>query len=187
MFVFNHEKWGREVEELVAEVLDQETTIAQRPTDKRPAKHFDLHVLSSPRFRPASRPRRSRSRRKSRSSTSAHRATPRERRVGSVTDSAKRLRLVTLVKKTYYPLSTVVAEVRQRMKTHDEVTGGDLMKQYPKSADRAPHPRCAQAPVDRQAQVSQENRQLILSAFGSLRQKTTRAGADREFGAERDH
>src|SRR5207253_419790 len=28
-----------------------------------------------------------------------------------------------------------------------------------------------------QSRVSQENRQLILSAFGSLRQKTTRAGA----------
>ena len=45
VFVFNHDKWGGEVEDLVAEVLDQETTIAQRPTDERPVKHFDLHQL----------------------------------------------------------------------------------------------------------------------------------------------
>ena len=31
--------------DLVAEVLDQETTIAQRPADKRAAPHFDLHQL----------------------------------------------------------------------------------------------------------------------------------------------
>lgn len=46
VYVFNHQKWAPEVEELVAEVLDQETTIAQRPTEGRPVKHFDLHCLT---------------------------------------------------------------------------------------------------------------------------------------------
>jgi type III restriction enzyme len=178
VFVFNHDKWGGEVEDLVAEVLDQETTIAQRPTDKRPIKHFDLHLLDFTEI-PTGIEAKEVEKPKDIQKLNLRPQGDAEESVewASVTDSAKRLTTVTLVRNTYYSLSAVVAEVRQRMKTHDELTGGDLMKQYPKARiERLIRDALKRLSISG-TKISQENRQLILSAFGSLRQKTTRAGA----------
>lgn len=182
VFVFNHDRWGGEVEDLVAEVLDQETTIAQRPTDKRPVKHFDLHLLDFTEI-PTGIEAKEVEKPKEIQKLSLRPQGDAEESVewASVTDSAKRLTTVTLVKSTYFPLSTVVAEVRQRMKTHDEVTGGDLMKQYPKARIERLIREALKRLSIADLNISQENRQLILSAFGSLRQKTTRAGAILNF------
>jgi type III restriction enzyme len=178
VFVFNHDKWGGEVEDLVAEVLDQETTIAQRPTDKRPVKHFDLHLLDFTEIPTGIEAKEVEKPKEIQKLTLRPQGDAEESvEWASVTDSAKRLTTVTLVKSTYYPLGTVVAEVRQRMKSHDQVTGGDLMKQYPKSRiERLIRDALKRLSIT-DTKISQENRQLILSAFGSLRQKTTRAGA----------
>ena len=178
VFVFNHDKWGGEVEDLVAEVLDQETTIAQRPTDKRPVKHFDLHLLD---FTPIPTGIEAKEVEKPKEIQKLNLRPQGDAdesvEWASVTDSEKRLTTVTLVKSTYYALSTVVAEVRHRMKTHDAVTGGDLMKLYPKARiERLIRDALKRLSIG-DTKISQENRQLILSAFGSLRQKTTRAGA----------
>lgn len=178
VFVFNHDKWGGEVEDLVAEVLDQETTVAQRPTDKRPVKHFDLHLLDFTEI-PTGIEAKEVEKPKEIQKLNLRPQGDAEESVewASVTDSAKRLTTITLVKSTYYPLSAVVTEVRQRMKVHDQVTGGDLMKQYPKSRiERLIREALKRLSIS-DTKISQENRQLILSAFGSLRQKTTRAGA----------
>ena len=64
VYVFNHQKWGAEIEELVAEVLDRRRrSPSGRPT-ARPVPHFELHDLElqggADRHRGA---RRSRSRR----------------------------------------------------------------------------------------------------------------------------
>lgn len=182
VFVFNHDKWGGEVEDLVAEVLDQETTLAQRPTDKRPVKHFDLHLLDFTEI-PTGIKAKEVEKPKEIQKLNLRPQGDAEESVewASVTDSTKRLTTVTLVKSTYYPLSAVIAEVRQRMKTHDQVTGGDLMKQYPKSRiERLIGDALRRLSISN-TRISQENRQLILSAFGSLRQKTTRAGAILNF------
>ena len=182
VFVFNHDKWGGEVEDLVAEVLDQETTIAQRPTDKRPVKHFDLHLLDFTEIPTGIEAKQVEKPKEIRKLTLRPQGDAEESvEWASVTDSAKRLTTVTLVKSTYYPLSTVVAEVRMRMKTHDQVTGGDLMKQYPKARIERLIREALKRLSIADTKISQENRQLILSAFGSLRQKTTRAGAILNF------
>lgn len=178
VFVFNHDKWGGEVEDLVAEVLDQETTVAQRPTDKRPVEHFDLHLLEFSEV-PTGIEAKEVEKPKEIQKLNLRPQGDAEESVewASVTDAAKRLTTVTLVKSTYYPLSAVVAEVRQRMKVHDHVTGGDLMKQYSKARiERLIRDALKRLSI-KDTKISQENRQLILSAFGSLRQKTTRAGA----------
>lgn len=178
VFVFNHDKWGGEVEELVAEVLDQETTIAQRPTNERKARHFDLHLLDYTEV-PTGIEAKGVDKPKEIQKLNLRPQADAEESVewASVTDSGKRLTTVTLVKNTYYPLNAVVSEVRQRMKTHDEVTGGDLMKQYPKARIDTLIRNALKRLSIADAKISQENRQLILSAFGSLRQRTTRAGA----------
>jgi type III restriction enzyme len=63
------------------------------------------------------------------------------------------------------------------MKVHDHVTGGDLMKQYSKARIEQLIRDALKRLSIKDTKISQENRQLILSAFGSLRQRTTRAGA----------
>lgn len=96
----------------------------------------------------------------------------------SVSDSEQKVVLTTLVRETYYPLAEIVADVRQRMLLHDQRTGGDLAKTYPKKrVERLIRDALKRLKLKGTA-VSQENRQLIMSAFGSLRQKTSRAGAE---------
>ena len=179
VFVFNHQKWAPEVEELVAEVLDQETTIAQRPSDGRPTQHFDLHELTYTdvptgiQAKQVEKPREIK-----KLNLRPQRDAPESTEFSSVSDAQQKVVLTTLVRETYYPLAEVVADVRQRMLLHDTLTGGNLAKAYPKKRVE-PLIRDALKRLNvKGTAVSQENRQLIMSAFGSLRQKTTRAGAE---------
>jgi type III restriction enzyme len=179
VYVFNHQRWGPEIEEFVAEVLDVETTIAQRPTDGRACLHVELHDLEFAAVptgieakeleKPAEfgetialRPQRARD----------------EKTIFvSAVDSAKVDVLTTRVIDTLHPVAEVVADVRQRMLAHDKATGGTLAKTYPKKrVERMIVKSLKKLNLDG-TEVSQENRQLILSAFGSLRQKTKRPGA----------
>ncbi len=179
VYVFNHQKWAPEVEELVAEVLDQETTIAQRPTEGRPVEHFDLHCLTYKEVptgieaKAVEKPRDIR-----KINLRPQRDAPESTEFVSVSDSEQKVVLTTLVRETYYPLAEIVADVRQRMLLHDQRTGGDLAKTYPKKrVERLIRDALKRLKLKGTA-VSQENRQLIMSAFGSLRQKTSRAGAE---------
>ena len=179
VYVFNHQKWAPEVEELVAEVLDQETTVAQRPTDGRPTNHFSLHELTYKQTPTGIEPKKVEKPKDIKQlNLRPQRDAPEETEFQSVSDAKQSVVLTTLVKETYYPMSAVVADVRQRMKVHDEITGGDLMKAYPKKRiEGLILDALKRLKLDGTA-LSQENRQVILSTFGGLRQKTTRAGAE---------
>jgi type III restriction enzyme len=179
VYVFNHQRWAPEVEDLVAEVLDQETTIAQRPTDGRPTKHFDLHRLTYKEVptgieaKDIEKPRDIK-----KLNLRPQRDAPESTEFVSVSDSEQKVVLTTLVRETYYPMADVVADVRKRMLIHDELTGGDLAKAYPKTrVESLVRDALKRLKLEGTA-ISQENRQLIMSAFGSLRQKTLRAGAE---------
>lgn len=178
VYVFNHQKWSADVEELVAEVLDQETTVAQRPTDGRPVDHFELHKLT---YKPVPTGIQPKKVEKPKDITNINlrpqRDAPEETEFVSVSDSKRKVVLTTLVTETYYPMADVVADVRKRMMVHDVQVKGDLLKAYPKKrVEQLVRDALKRLKVKGTA-VSQENRQLILSAFGSLRQKQTRAGA----------
>jgi type III restriction enzyme len=178
VYVFNHQKWSADVEELVAEVLDQETTIAQRATDERPVGHFELHCLKYKDVPTGIRPKTVE---KPKDITNINlrpqRDAAEDTEFVSVSDSKRKVVLTTLVEETYYPISAVVSDVRRRMMVHDQVTGGDLRKAYPKKRVEQLIRDALKRLNIKGTAVSQENRQLILSAFGSLRQKQTRAGA----------
>ena len=178
VFVFNHQKWASEVEELVAEVLDQETTLAQRPSDGRPSKHFDVHRLT---YKEVPTGIQAKDVEKPRDIKALHlrpqRDAPESTEYVSVSDSAQKVVLTTLVRETYYTMDEVVADVRQRMLLHDKLTGGDLAKAYPRKRVETLIRAALKRLKLKGTAVSQENRQLIMSAFGSLRQKTMRAGA----------
>lgn len=179
VFVFNHQKWAPEVEDLVAEVLDQETTIAQRPCDDRPTKHFDVHCLTYKEVptgieaKEVDKPRDIK-----KLNLRPQRDAPESTEFVSVSDSEQRVVLTTLVRETYYPMAEVVADVRQRMLEHDKLTGGDLAKAYPKKRVQELIRNALKRLSLKGTAISQENRQLIMSAFGSLRQRTMRAGAE---------
>ena len=98
---------------------------------------------------------------------------PESTEFSSVSDAQQKIVLTTLVRETYYPLAEVVADVRQRMLLHDTLTRGNLAKAYPKKRVEALIRDALKRLKVKGTAVSQENRQLIMSAFGSLRQKTT--------------
>lgn len=179
VFVFNHQKWAHEVEDLVAEVLDQETTIAQRSSDGRPAKHFDLHRLTYKEVPTGIEAREVEGPRDIKKlNLRPQRDAPESTEFVSVSDSQQRVVLTTLVRETYYPMAEVAADVRQRMLLHDTLAEGDLAKAYSKKRVEGLIRDALKRLKLKGTAVSQENRQLIMSAFGSLRQKTMRAGAE---------
>jgi type III restriction enzyme len=179
VFVFNHQKWAPEVEELVAEVLDQETTVAQRPTDGRPAHHFDLHQLTYMEVPTGIEAKKVEKPKEIKQlNLKPQRDAPEDTEFVSVSDAKQKVVLTTLVTETYYPMATVVADVRQRMAVHDAITGGDLTRAYPKKRVQALIGDALTRLNLKGTALSQENRQRILSTFGGLRQRTTRAGAE---------
>jgi type III restriction enzyme len=178
VYVFNHERWGPEIEELVAEVLDVETTISQRPTNDRKAPNFDLHYLEFDEvptgmkakkvLKPVDiekislRPQRDHD----------------ERTTFVSATGSGRVDLTTRIVHKRYPVSDVVADVRRRMREADKRLGSKLAVAYPKKrVEKLIVEALKRLRLDG-SEVTQENRQLILSAFGSLQQKTKRPGAE---------
>jgi type III restriction enzyme len=178
VYVFNHQKWGPEVEELVTEVLDQETTICQRPVADRPVPHFDLHALTYTQVptgieaQEVKRPKQIR-----KLSLLPQSGAAEDTVFVSATDATRTDVQTTQIVERVVPVDVVVAVVRERLLAHDKQTGGNLAKVYPKTKVK----KLIQDAYNRLGlpctEVSEENRQRILSAFGSLRQKTVRPGA----------
>lgn len=178
VYVFNHERWGPEIEELVAEVLDVETTVSQRPSDGREAPHFELHNLdfdavptgmeAKKVLKPVDiekiklRPQRDHD------ETTTFVSATGPGRVG----------LTTRIAHKRYPVSDVVADVRERMREADKRLGSNLADAYPKKRVEGLIVEALKRLKLDGTEVTQENRQLILSAFGSLQQKTKRPGAE---------
>lgn len=178
--VFNHQRWAPQIDDYVAEVLDEETTIGQRPVTDRAVEHFAIHHLDYKNVPVAQHeakdieaPRQITRLAKLRPQLDA----PEETKFVSATDATKGDVLTTRVIEKRYQVEDVVEEVRQRLLDHDKRTGGTLAPEYPKPRVRELIVEGLQALKLAGEEVSQENRQLILSAFGSLRQKRTRAGA----------
>lgn len=178
VYVFNHQKWGPEVEELVTEVLDQETTICQRPATRPSVPHFDLHNIAYAQVPTGIAAQEIKPPKEIRKLNLLPQSPAREDTVFvSATDPTRTEVLTTQIVQRVLPVETVVADVRQRLLHHDRQTGGDLATAYPKKrVERliANAYKRLGLPGD---VVSEENRQRILSAFGSLRQKTVRPGA----------
>jgi type III restriction enzyme len=178
VYVFNHAKWGPEVDGLVAAVIDRETSIAQRPTDKRPVDHFELHRLT---FKTVPTKLKAKKLEKAKEITklslNPQMDAPEKTEFVAAGRSAAREMLITRIEQTYYPVAEIVAQVRERMRDHDERTGGNLTKAYPKAKVEKLIRGGLKGIKESKDRISQENRKQILSAFGSLQQKRTRPGA----------
>ncbi len=176
VYVFNHQKWGTEVEELVAEVLDQETTIAQCQTDGRTAApHFDLHGLTYtvlPTGVPAQALVKPRSIQRLKLLPQGD-ATE-DTKYRSALDRTRVEVMTTKVAERYSTLDDVVARVRANVLALNDAK---LTAKYGKAQIRTViKENFARLGEDGEL-ISQENRITILQAFGSLAQKQTRSGA----------
>ena len=178
VYVFNHAKWGPEVDGLVAAVIDRETSISQRPTEKRAVDHFQLHQLT---FKNVPTKLKATKLEKPKEITklslSPQMDADEKTEFVSAGRSGARETLLTRVEQTYYPVAEVVAQVRERMRDHDARTEGNLRKAYPKAKVEKLIRGGLKGIKEKQDRISQENRKQILSAFGSLQQKRTRPGA----------
>jgi type III restriction enzyme len=179
VYVFNHEKWGPEIEELVAEVLDAETTISQRPVDGRAAPHFEIHTLETQDVptgitgvkveKPAAIRRIDLAPQHDHAETTTF---------VSASDRTRTDVLITQVVERRYTVEQVVKEVRSRLLQHDRALGGDLAKQYPKKNVEKLITDSLGRLRDKSGDVTQENSTRILSAFGSRLQRTLKPGAE---------
>jgi len=175
--VFNHQKWGPEVENLVHEVIDRETEIAQRPATRATAPHFEIHQLVYDSVPTGIEQKELHAPRKLEKIT-LHPQSDAAEETQFISGLTSRVEvLTTKVINKRYPVEAVVTEVRQRLLDHDKRTGGKLAKDYPKTTVRKLIEDGLKRLSIKNKQVSQENRQIILSSFGSLRQTTMRAGA----------
>ena len=178
VYVFNHARWGPEVEGLVADVLDVETTISQRPVTARPTPHFDVHQIKYA-TKPTEAEQEELEKPKPVQNVNLHSQLDAEEDTHfvSATDASRSAVLTTSVVNRRYPLDEVVRDVRAHLLEHDKRTGGDLAELYPRARVRKLIMDGLKRLDDSSGEITQENRQLILSAFGSMRQKRTRKGA----------
>jgi type III restriction enzyme len=176
VYVFNHQKWGPEVADLVAEVLDQETTVTQRPTDERPAAaHFDIHQLvhtTLPTGIPAQNLGKPRDIKKLKLLPQGEASE--DTTFVSAVDATRTEVMTTKVAERYTPLEEVVTTVRKNILGLGDT---ELANAYGKQRIRKVIQENFARLGESGDHISQENRATILRAFGSLAQKKSRSGA----------
>lgn len=171
VYVFNHQRWAPRIDDYVAEILDQETTIAQRPA-KRPAPHFEIHSLVMT-AKPTGVAGQELSEPKKLTSLRLHPQidADEDTKFVSATDTTRAEVLTTKVIEKRYETEVVVEEVRQRLRDHDKRTGGELAQRFTKPKVRQMITSALKNLGLDGKEVSQENRQIILNSFGGLRQR----------------
>ncbi len=178
VYVFNHQRWGAEIDDFVAEILDQETTIAQRPADREAAPHFNLHQLEL-----AAIPQKvTVTELETNKKLDSLRLSPQmdadeETKFVSATDATRAAVLTTRVVERRYPLDDVVDDVRVRLLAHDKKTKGNLAEEYGKTRVRQMILDALKGVGADGTEVTQENRLRILNSFGGLRQRTAKSTA----------
>jgi type III restriction enzyme len=173
--VFNHQRWGPEIDGYVAEILDQETTIAQRPATRPGVPHIELHRLETSDVPTGVTPQRlETNKRLERLNLSPQVDATEETHFVSATDVTKADVLTTRVVEKRYPTEQIVEEVRRRLLDHDRRpdVNGTLSRDFPKDRVRRMIVEALQRLGLDGAEVTQENRQKILNSFGGLRQRS---------------
>lgn len=178
VYVFNHQRWGPEVGEFVAEILDQDSVISQVPAVRPSAPHFDVHtVVYSHKPKRVKETKLETNKRLDRLKLVPQGDAEEETRFVSATDATRGSVLTTRVIEMKYPLKDVVDAVRHRLLYHDSATNGTLARQYSRAKVETMIKDGLRGVGAKSTEVSQENRQRILNSFGGLRQRTAVSGA----------
>lgn len=175
--VFNHQRWGAEIDDFVAEILDQETIVTQVPAAREAAPHFDLHeLIIEPLPQSVIVTKLETNKRLDALKLSPQIDAEEQTRFVSATDATRASVLTTRVVERRYPTEYVVEDVREKLLAHDR-RGGDLAIAYPKSRVRDMIVSALHGVGADGSEVTQENRQRILNSFGGLRQRTAKSTA----------
>jgi type III restriction enzyme len=178
VYVFNHQRWGPQIDDFVAEILDQDTTISQRPVVRKAAGHFNLHALVTSALPQTVTVTRLEANKRLESLKLVPQMDAEEQtRFVSATDSTRAEVLTTRVVERRYPVDEVLDEVRAKLLLHDKKTAGNLAEEYTRERIRTMMLDALRAVGADPSSVSQENRQRILNSFGGLRQRTAISAA----------
>jgi type III restriction enzyme len=176
VYVFNHQRWGAEIDDFVAEILDHETTISQVPVARDGVPHLVLHqLLTAPLPQTVKVTPLESNKKLDVLKLSPQMDAEEQTRFVSATDATRAAVLTTRIVERRYPVEDVVAEVRQKLLAHDKRTGGTLAGQYGKDRVREMIVSALHALGDPGLEVTQENRQRILNSYGGLRQRTAKS------------
>jgi type III restriction enzyme len=176
--VFNHQRWGQEIDDFVAEILDQETVVSQTPVDRDAAPHFELHDLIVEDLpQTVTVTKLETNKRLDSLKLSPQIDAEEETKFVSATDATRASVLTTRITERLYDVEDVVEDVREKLLAHDKRTGGDLAVTYPKAKVREMIIDALKGVGADGTQVTQENRLRILNSFGGLRQRTAKSTA----------
>lgn len=174
--VFNHQRWGAEIDDFVAEILDQETVISQVPVDRETAPHFDLHQLITEELPQSVKVTELETNKRLDSLKLVQQIdVDKQTKFVSATNATRASVLTVRVTERLYDVEEVVADVREKLLAHDKRTDGNLAATYPKDRVRDMIVSALTAQGSDGTQVTQENRQRILNSFGGLRQRTAKS------------
>jgi type III restriction enzyme len=176
--VFNHQRWGQEIDDFVAEILDQDTVISQVPVERDAAPHFDLHDLIVEDLPQAvTVTKLETNKRLDTLKLSPQIDAEEQTKFVSATDATRASVLTTRITERLYDVEDVVEDVREKLLAHDKRTGGNLAVTYPKVRVREMIVSALKGVGADGTQVTQENRLRILNSFGGLRQRTAKSTA----------
>lgn len=174
--VFNHQRWGQEIDDFVAEILDQETVIAQKPVERPAVPHFDLHRLVLEELPQSVKITKLETNKRLDSlKLSPQIDAEKQTRFVSATDSTRASILTARITERLYDIDDVVAEVREKLLAHDRRGEGDLARTYTKRRVREMIENALKGVGSDGLEVTQENRLRILNSFGGLRQRTAKS------------
>lgn len=174
--VFNHQRWGAEIDDFVAEILDQETVISQTPAVRDTAPHFDLHQLITEELPQAVKVTELETNKRLDSLKLVQQIdVDKQTKFVSATNATRASVLTVRVSERLYDVEDVVADVREKLLAHDKRTDGNLAATYPKDRIRKMIVSALKAQGSDGTQVTQENRQRVLNSFGGLRQRTAKS------------
>lgn len=178
VYVFNHQRWGDEIDKFVAEILDTESGISQVPVHRPSAPHFDVHQLvTSPLPQKVKVTPLTTNKKLDGLKLVPQLDADEETKFVSATDVTRAVILTTRVVEKRYPFEAVIADVRQKLLDHDARTKGTLAQEYPKARVEKMVRTALEGIGADGTEVSQENRQRILNSFGGLRQRTAKSTA----------
>jgi type III restriction enzyme len=174
--VFNHQRWGPEIDNFVAEILDQESVVTQTPAFREAAPHFELHDLVVEELPQSITVTELETNKRLDALKLVQQIdVDKQTRFVSATNSTRASVLNVRVSERLYDTEDVVEDVREKLLAHDKRTGGDLAATYPKDRVRQMIMKALQAQGSDGTQVTQENRQRVLNSFGGLRQRTAKS------------
>jgi type III restriction enzyme len=175
--VFNHDKWSSSIRHLVNEVLEIEKRVHSYVVPKDKNYNFKIHnidyrkseeVVETPKITEYDFSKGfislSTQRSEIEEETTYERAVTEERRLKK-----------TLIEHSMYPPEDVAQDIRNRLKIYDMEAGTNYAQKYPFDRVLTIIENSLRKMGEEENQVSQENRQKILQAFGVIRRKKSKS------------